>query len=166
MPAPSATPATIEALRGSGLARMAVGGFAIDPHKSSELDERVTIRSARLRAASGSFARHLKDTLVAELSAAGLYDPSSSIVVEGVLIENQIESGIAGTGTGRLASRFTIHRLGVLAFQKELSVDARWETSLMGAVAVPAAINEYEAMYKKLVALLLTDQEFRLAVAR
>jgi hypothetical protein len=51
-------------------------------------------------------------------------------------------------------------------FDRELTVQSSWESSFMGAVAVPAAMNQYQALYKMLVAKLVDDPEFRKAVAR
>ena len=51
-------------------------------------------------------------------------------------------------------------------FDKELAVDAKWESSFVGAIALPAAINQYSALYKTLVAKLFDDTEFRAALAR
>lgn len=71
-----------------------------------------------------------------------------------------------GTGTGRLAARFQVLRAGQMVFDKELSVDPAWESSFLGAAAIPAAMNHYETMYKSLVAQLIDDADLRKAMAR
>lgn len=164
--ATSATPATLEKLRGSALAPMTAGTFSLAAGKPAEMDRTLSgLRGNSLTPAKGSFSQLLKDTLVVELTAAGLYDPNSQTVVEGQLTDSQVDAAI-GTGTGRLAAKFKVRRGSQLVFDKELSVESTWESSFMGAVAVPAAMNQYHGLYKALVAKLVDDADFRKAVAR
>lgn len=164
--ATSATPATIEKLRGSALIPMQAGKFALAGGKPAEMDRTLSgLRGNSLTPAKGSFAQLLRDTLVVELTAAGLYDTNSQAVIEGELIDSQVDAAI-GTGTGRLAARFRVRRSGQLVFDKELAAQSSWESSFIGSVAVPAAMNHYHGLYKMLVAKLVDDAEFRKAVAR
>jgi hypothetical protein len=160
------TPATLEKLRGSTMTPMQAGKFALAGGKPTEMDRTLPgLRGNSLTPAKGSFAQLLKDTLVVELTAAGLHDANSQAVIEGELTDSQIDAAI-GTGTGRLAARFKVRRGGQQIFDKELAVQSSWESSFLGAVAVPAAMNQYHGLYKTLVAKLVDDAEFRKAVAR
>lgn len=164
--ATSATPATVERLRAAQLAPAQVGVFRLAAGKEASMDTSLSgLRGNALMPAKGSWSQLLKDTLVIELTAAGLYNPASSIVVEGQLTESQVDAAIA-TGTGRLAARFTVSNRGSVVFNKELAVDARWESSFLGPVAIPEAMNQYGALYKALVAKLVDDPDFRRALAR
>jgi hypothetical protein len=166
MPAATANVETVEKLRAARIAPTAVGTFALAPGKNADLDRTVGgLRGSSLSAASGSFAQQLKDELVAGLKAAGLYDEKSPFVIEGQLTDSKVDAAI-GTGTGRLAARFTVARGGQRVFDKELAVEAQWESSFVGAIALPAAINQYGALYKALVAKLVDDPAFRTALAR
>jgi len=51
-------------------------------------------------------------------------------------------------------------------FDTELPAKSDWELSFVAAVAVPAATHEYEALYRKLVGLLLSDPDFRQTLAK
>jgi hypothetical protein len=160
------TPATLEKLRASPLAPAQAGSFKLAAGKDAAMDTSLSgLRGSSLTPAKGSFARLLKDTLVTELSAAGLYDAASPVVIEGELLDSRVDAAI-GTGTARLAARFTVTRAGRGVFDKELAVDQSWESSFIGAVAVPMAINQYGALYKALVAKLIDDPDFRKALAR
>lgn len=164
--ATGATPTTVEKLRGAGLASAQAGAFRLAPGKPLAMDSTLSgLRGNTLEPAKGSWSQLLKDTLVIELRAAGLYDEASSIVIEGQLVDSQVDAAI-GTGTGRLAARFSVAKAGRMVFDKELAVDARWESSFIGAVAIPEAMNQYGALYKKLVAMLVDDVDFRRALAR
>lgn len=70
------------------------------------------------------------------------------------------------TGTAPLAARFVVTRGGSVNYDRELKVDASWESSFIGAVAIPAAATQYEALYRKLVGALIDDADFRKAVSK
>lgn len=166
LPAPTANAATVEKLRSAKLAPATAGSFGVAPGKPAELDRSLSgLRGSSLTAASGSFSQQLKDEIVAALKASALYDEKAPIVIEGLLTDSKIDAAI-GTGTGRLAARFAVTRGGKRVFDKELAVDAQWESSFVGAIALPAAVNQYGALYKSLVAKLFDDAEFRAALAR
>lgn len=164
--ATGASPATLEKLRTAGLRPAAVDAFALAPGLDPALDRTLPgLRGNTLAPAKGSWARLLRDTLEIELSAAGLYDPASSSVIAGELIESGVDAAI-GTGTARLAARFTVTRGGEQVYERALDVEARWSSSFVGAIAIPEAINQYGALYKALVAKLIDDPDFRRALAK
>lgn len=166
LPAPTASPTTVETLRATKLSPATVGTFGVAPGKPADFDRSLSgLRGSSLTAASGSFSQQLKDELVTTLKASGLYDEKAPIVIEGLLTDSKIDAAI-GTGTGRLAARFAVTRAGKRVFEKEIAVDAQWESSFVGAIALPAAVNQYGALYKSLVAKLVDDPEFRTALAR
>jgi hypothetical protein len=71
-----------------------------------------------------------------------------------------------GTGKGKLGARFVVTRSNTVRYDRELSVDSEWESSFMGGVAIPLAAQNYEGLYRKLVAKLIDDAAFRAAVAK
>jgi len=165
LPAPTASGSTVQQLRSTKLVPARSGSFVLAPGKDPGMDQKVGgLRGSSVTAESGSYAQYLKDTLVAELKAAGLYDEAAGVIIEGQLTDSQVDAAI-GTGTARLAARFMVLRTGRQVFDKELVVDARWDSSFIGAVAIPAAINQYTALYKALVAKLFADEGFQAALA-
>jgi hypothetical protein len=166
LPPPVASADTVQSLRGANVQPVKAGTFALAPDKAPAMDrEQGGLRGSTVSADTGSFAQYLKDVIVSELKAAGLYDETSKTVIQGQLTDSQLDAAM-GTGTGRLAARFTVTRDGQQVYQKELSVDGRWESSFVGAVALPAAINNYGQFYKALARKLFDDPEFRAAAAR
>ena len=148
------------------LAAAAATNVALAPGLDPALDRTLPgLRGNTLAPAKGSWARLLRDTLEIELSAAGLYDPASSSVIAGELIESSVDAAI-GTGTARLAARFRVTRGGEQVYERALDVEARWSSSFVGAIAIPEAINQYGALYKALVAKLIDDPDFRRALAK
>jgi hypothetical protein len=153
----------IQKARASGIAPLSLGHFAIAPGKDVSLDQKVSARSNTIYSPyASSFARYLKETLAADLAAAGLLDPASAIVVEGWLTDSQLDVP-TGQARGSVAARFTLTKAGARIYDKEHRASATWAASFVGVEAVPGAINEYGLLYRKLVAMLLDDPAFRAA---
>ena len=167
MSQPKATLETTAALRGAALTPAAVGKFSLDSSLSPDKDKSIGLRGANSVASpiDGSFAQYLRESLRVELEAAGLYDAASNTVISGTLTQSEANAAI-GTGTGKLAARFVVTRAGSVKYNKELSVDDSWESSFVGATAIPLAAAHYEGLYRKLTAKLLSDPEFRTALAK
>ncbi len=167
MPPPMASGENSQVLRSANLTPASLGTFRLAPGRPPNMDTELSggLRGGNVAAPSGSYSRHLRETLKAELFSAGLLDMQSKYVVEGQLTESRVDAAI-GTGTARLAARFQVLREGVSLFDKELTVDDAWDSSFAGHIAIPRAIEHYSAAYGKLVAKLLSDSDFRRALGR
>lgn len=142
----------------------AIGSFKADAGKL-DMDKGTTIRGNAVGTSGGSFAQYLGETLKVELQSAGLLDPASSTVISATLTDSEVNAS-PGTGTGKLAARFVVTRGNMVQFDRELKAEAAWESSFMGPIAIPAAAQNYEGLYRKLILTLLGDAEFRSAVAK
>ena len=164
---PKASIETTAALRTASLTPAAVGKFSLDPSAPTDMDKGHNVRGTNSVASpiGGSFAQYLRESLRVELEAAGLYDAASNAVISGTLKQSQADAAI-GTGTAKLAARFVATRVGAVKYDKELSVNDSWESSFVAATAVPLAAAKYEGLYRKLVAKLLADPDFRAALAK
>lgn len=167
LPPPMTSGENSQALRAANLAPTNVGMFKLATGRPPLMDTELSggLRGGNITAPSGSYSQHLKDALKAELQSAGLLDLQSRYVIEGQLIDSKVDAAI-GTGTARLAARFQVKREEQLLFDKELVVEDSWDSSFMGAVAIPRAIERYGASYKSLVGKLLNDSDFRRALMR
>lgn len=151
-------------LRNSGLAPANVGAFTPAPGKIAAMDKGTSVRGNPISSSvEDSFTQYLRETVKVELTAAGLYDPKSGTMITGTLTDSELDAAM-GTGTGALAARFVVTRDGAVRYDRELKVDASWESSFMGAVAIPAAGHAYEGLYRKLVSTLLNDSAFQAAL--
>ena len=151
-------------LRGGALTPAAVGSFKLDASKDSSLDKSVSIRTNHLSSpVEESFAQYLRETLRVELQSAGLLDPNASTVIAGTLTESAVDSPV-GTGTASLAARFVVTRAAAVRYDRELRVHATWESHFLGVSAIPQAAGHYEALYRKLVAMLFDDTSFHRAL--
>ncbi|MCU7937587.1 MAG: hypothetical protein KZQ99_22480 [Candidatus Thiodiazotropha sp. (ex Dulcina madagascariensis)] len=166
LPPPTANAETVQALRFANLAPASVGAFRLADGKDPNMDSKLSgLRGSSLTAASGSFSQQLKDEIVTALKAAALYEEDSPIRIEGRLTDSRVDAATK-TGTGRLAAQFIVNRHGRRVYDKELAVEASWPSAFMGAVAIPKAINQYGALYKKLADKLFADKKFHAALKR
>lgn len=165
MPAPTPSAANAEKLRATKLVPSQVGSFKLAAGTPADMDTSLSgLRGSSISPTHGSFAGQLRDEIAAELGAAGLLDPKSRFVIEGQLTDSMVDAAIS-TGKGRLAARIQVKRDGQAVFDKEIVAEATWESSFIGAVAIPAAINQYTALYKTLAGKLFDDADFRRALA-
>lgn len=165
MPAPAPSAANAEKLRTAKLAPVQLGSFKLAAGKPADMDTTLGgLRGSSLSPTNGSFAGQLRDEIAAELGAAGLLDPKSKSVIEGQLTDSMVDAGMSA-GKGRLAAKIQVKREGKTLFDKEVVAEAAWESSFVGAIALPAAINQYGALYKTLVGKLFDDADFKRAMA-
>lgn len=167
MSPPKATLATTAALRSAALAPATVGAFKLDPSRSASEDQSISLRGANNVSSpiDGSFAQYLRESVRVELEAAGLYDAASQNVITGTLTQTEADAAI-GTGKARLGARFVVTRGGQVRYDDQLTVEDSWESSFMGATAIPMAAAHYEGLYRQLAAKLLNDPKFRSALAK
>lgn len=167
---PMATPGpsidNLQRLRRAEVPPMALGEFRLAPGLPADMDRRVNVRGSTVTStAGGSYAQFLKETLAAELKAAGKLDPAAGIVISGQLTESEADAGL-DVGIARLGATFAVTRDGREVYRKALRAEERWVSSFYGAVAIPMALNQYTGLYSKLVTKLLEDPEFLAAIQR
>lgn len=150
---------TVTLLRSAGMEKLAVGDFKLAPGSKPDIDRSVTSRAATALPAEGSFSAYLKAALVSDLKAAALYDTGAPLIVQGQLVDAQLDTGMS-TGRAIVSARFQVTHSGQTVFDKTLKDDHTWESSFIGAVAIPRAINEYQAAYANLLGQLYKDPEF------
>lgn len=138
---------------------MAVGGFTA-PADKAKMDKSINVRTNSVKSPYGSsFAAYLKQTLITELKAANILNADSDIVVSAVLEDSELR--VPNTrARGKITAHFKVHKAGNLVYDKSLSVSNDWKSNFVGAIAIPTAINEYSALYPKLVNKLLSDADF------
>lgn len=167
MPPPMASEDNVRVLKAANLTPVTAGTFKLAAGRPAEMDRQLAggLRGGNIEAPEGSYSQHLRDVLMAELRSAGILDVKSTSVIEAQLTDSKVDAAI-GTGTARLAARFQVLRDGKSTFDKEVAVEDAWDSSFIGAVAIPRAIEHYQALYRTLVGKLVADAEFQRALAR
>jgi len=141
--------------------RLGVGKFSAAVGVSNHS---LAVRGSQLTGGSdGTFSTYLHDALVTELQTSGRYDTSSQLLLSGVLTRNELSSGI-GTGTAAVGAEFSLTRNNEVCFKKTLLAEHKWDSSFIGAVAIPAAFSNYPTTVQKLLGELFADPDFIAAV--
>jgi hypothetical protein len=114
----------------------------------------------------GSFSNYLAEAIKQELALAGKLKESADIEVSGVLLKNDIDVSGLSVGIGEIEARFIVKKNGISQYEAVKSVKTRFESSFMGAVAVPKGQQEYPNLVRALVGELLQDSLFVKALKR
>jgi hypothetical protein len=154
----------LEALKVQTGRALSLGQFKLDSAKPSL--NSVSARTTSLKMPDGNnYADHLKRGAKIELETAGRFDANSPLKLEGTLLQNDLSAAV-GTGTSTLSARFNLSDAGKPVFDKVITQNSQWESSFIGAIAIPAAIREYGANFQKLLNKLFVDEDFRKATAK
>ncbi|HEX4387215.1 MAG TPA: hypothetical protein VH109_01165 [Steroidobacteraceae bacterium] len=154
----SASLENVQKLKDGEIASTKVGAFKSDPGKGNP--QAISLRGSSLASPyDHSYAEYLAEALKQELSMAGKLAPDAQIEVSGALEKNDINIPI-GTGTGDISARFIVMRGGTARYDQVKSIHDQWDSSFMGAVAIPRAQEQYPIMVQKLLAELYADPAF------
>ena len=159
MPPHNASAQNIKQLRGADMAPVSVGEFKLAAGKPELIDASVTSRASSLTPPQGTVSAYLRDALIVELKAAGKYDEKATTRITGELTDSELNTNM-GTADGALGARFLVTRDGSLKYDRQQTVKSSWESSFIGAIAIPKAYQEYFALYQKLFAQLFRDPDF------
>lgn len=159
-PAPTYQPsvANLQSLRGSAT-MIGVDDFtAADGVK----DRSFGLRGSSMTGAGvdGAFSTYLQEALQAELRNAGRLDDAAALRLSGVLTANRLNADGISTGNGAVAARFVLTRDGRVVYDKGFTAEHEWESSFIGAIAIPAAVQAYPAIVQKLIGQLFSDPAF------
>lgn len=163
-PAPAYQPAVAntESLQ-SARTGIRVGLFDAAPGAENE---RLRARAVSLTGGSdGLYTTYLRDAVSTELETAGRLDPSSTTVIEGTLVRNELNAGGASSADAVIAARFLVKRGDVAVYNETLTAEHEWDSSFIGMIAVPAALQNYVATVQKLLGKLFSDPSFKQATS-
>ncbi len=110
------------------------------------------------------YAAYLADALQKELKLAGKLDPNSKLEISGQLLKNDIAAAGIITNSGEVEARFVVKNDGVQRYDQVKRAELSWDSSLLGAVAIPRAQQQYPLIVQKLLGLLWGDSKFQEAL--
>jgi hypothetical protein len=153
---------TLRVLREQGVPAIGLGKFTLDPKLRNSA---IIIRGSDIHPPKGkTFAEFLGSTFEAELRAAGKFDPAAPLRLEATLLESRGGENMS-SGHAELGAEVRLARQGQVVFAKRYRAQTRWESDFIGALAIPEAFRQYNALYSQLVRQVFADPEF-IAVAR
>ena len=143
---------TLKLLRAADAPPIAVGPF-VDAGGAAPIARTVVIRGSTLSPPKGAgFAEFLGLSFEKELRAAARFDANAPVAIAGRLIESR-----AGETHASLGVRISVLRGGVVGFSKDYRVETRWKGDFIGAIAIPEAFRQYNALYPLLVRQVFAD---------
>jgi len=159
--APKYTPtvASIQSIKASGAAPLKVSKVGV----ASQNVNKISLRGSSLNSPYGDYNGYLEQALKDELTAAGILDENSTTIIGAVLTQNRMNAAMS-TGDGGIAAIFTVSKAGSEVFNKEVSASVTWESSFVGAIAIPNAINSYPELVSALITNLFNDTDFLSAI--
>jgi hypothetical protein len=153
---------TLKLLRQSGIPSLALGDFR--EGDMARLGRSINIRGSTLNAPKGgTFVDFLRQTVKAELEAAGKLDAQSPIAIVATLNESRAGENSA-KGKAALGAEFQVLKSGQSVFRKQYRVESKWDSEFIGALAIPEAFRQYNALYAELVRSVFSDPEFLAAL--
>ncbi|RMS86242.1 hypothetical protein ALP59_01691, partial [Pseudomonas savastanoi] len=87
------------------------------------------------------------------------FRPSLNVLVT----QNELTAGM-GTGTGTIAARFTLIDGEKVEYDATKQVSSQWNSSFLGAIAIPNAANAYNPLVRDLLKALYSDPLFTQAL--
>jgi hypothetical protein len=136
-----------------------VGSFESTPGKGNA--NPISIRGSSLASPyDSSYAKYIAEALRQDLELAGKLAPDANIEISGALQKNDIDVRAVGSATGDLEARFVVKRAGETKYDQVKTIHDVWESSFVGAVAIPRAQARYPVMVQKLLAELYADPAF------
>ena len=151
----------VNTLKDVDLEKMQVGKFT---SASSSID-RVTVRGGSLVSPfNESYSAYLENALSEELKQSELWGSGADIIITGELLQNDLDGSGFSVGEADLSARFEVSKEGGEVYRKVHTIHHEWDSSFIGAVAIPNAINNYPIAVQKLIGEFLLDIELLKAV--
>ena len=144
------------------LKRQKVSKIAVEPVEPKSPDAKVnniTLRGSTLAPPSGTYTKYLEDAIISDLKDANLLDQNSLLRLSVLLINNDIDVTGFSTGFGTIEAKFSITKNSTSIFEKTIYEKTRFESSFVGAIAIPNGQNEYPNLVRSLLKKLYTDKE-------
>jgi len=152
----------VEAMKKS-LPAVALGAFSVQSGATGA--QSISLRGNSMTSPVGAdYAAYLADALRQELALAGKLDAASKIEISGLLTKNDVAAGGISTNSGEIEARFIVKNGGQQRFDKVKRAEASWESSFVGAIAIPKAQQQYPVLVQKLVSQLFADADFQAAL--
>ena len=153
----------VELLKKASARPASLGSFTVQANAGGGAS--IGLRGAGMTSPVGAdYAAYLADALRQELALAGKLDPKSTLEISGTLIKNDIAAGGISTNSGEVEARFVVKNGGQISYDGIKRAEMTWESSFVGAIAVPKAQQQYPLMVQQLLAKLLADPQFQKAL--
>ncbi|MDO9237689.1 MAG: hypothetical protein Q7U28_16855 [Aquabacterium sp.] len=152
----------ISVLKRSGSEPVRVGAFTANAGAKGARE--ISLRGNGMTSSVGNdYAAYLTQALTQELEMAKRLNPAAALEVSGTLVGTDIDTAF-GTASGYIEARFIVSKGGQVRYDKVKRGDFSWESSFIGAVAIPAAQRNYPVVVQHMLSSLYSDVDFQNAL--
>ena len=148
-----------QAMKSAGLPKMNVGTV-----QGNQKNQSISLRGTKMNSPTADYGSYIANALTAERKLANLYEPMSATIISGELLSHDINVGGFSTGTGVISMKFIISKNGSQLLEKTISADIEFESSFMGAIAIPNGQMAYKDLVQTLIKNALNDPEILAAI--
>ncbi len=150
----------VERLRDSGAGKCAIGTIRADPKVGDKVNS-INLRASPLVSPyNEKYTDYLQNALKMDFTLAGLLDPNSKVLIEGVMLKNDIDINSIVEGLGEMSVRVIVTRAGHVGYDKVKTSRITFESAFAGAAAIPRGAKAYPELVDKFLADLYSDYEF------
>lgn len=156
----------VQSLRGNQGLSTNVGTFVPKGGDEAAVTN-IKLRGSTLTSPYGTFSSYIEAAVRQEITDAGILDKDSPKTVSGILIKNNLDANGFSVGTADIEVEFSVtDPAGRVIYHRVISAHHEWPSSFVGAVAIPAAQQNYHITVQKLLEQLFADKEFISAIKK
>jgi len=160
------SPENVNRLRDAGADPIKVGEFQA-AQGSGEAVNHLSIRGGSFVSPyEGSYVNYIKEAVRQELDDARLLNANATVELTGLLVRNEVNAAGFSKADAQIEARFVVKRGGQVRYDKVKTAKYEWESSFVGAVAIPRAQQNYPVVVQRLLADLYSDPEFLAAIKK
>jgi hypothetical protein len=149
----------------SNLPNTKIGVSTFTDSNNSDNKKQLSMRGNTVNSPYGeSYASYIENAIRTDLILAGRHSNDSDLRIAGVVIKNDVDASGINIGTGISEVEITFSNKSRVVLKKRFSQDHQWESSFVGAVAIPRAMNEYGVLIEKLIHRIFSDGDFIKAI--
>ena len=145
----------------SKLKQETVSPLSVGTIKSEKKLNKISLRGSPLISSVGnSYGKYIENALLQELKLAKLWSGVAKKQVTGKVIDQDIDVTGFSEGSSFIKVNFIVSEENIILFEKEIMAEHTFDSSFMGAIAIPNGQKSYVELVQKLLTNLYADEEF------
>ena len=131
---------------------------------ANEKIEKISIRGGKMKSPyKNSYVAYLKEALEIQLKYSNIWDENSLLKIDAVFLNNKLDASGVDIGIIELSAEFSIYESNKKVYQNTHVISHQWSSSFVGAIAIPAAQQNYQvAIHKLLNDFLLSNEVLKI----
>ncbi len=144
-----------------------IGVMRFEDKEGGKNKKLITIRSVQMNSPyEDSYARYIEEAIKLDLMLADRYSSNAATKIDGVLIQNEMNGGGINAGDAVVEVEVSVVKDNLITFKKNFKQTHEWESSFLGAHAIPKAMEQYPILIEKLIGKIFADSEFSSEVSK